>query len=139
MDLLDPPGDEVLPDRLPVGLGEDGLDVAVGSACDLLEDGARVIEARLDALEIEDREPAESRQGSRERRVHHRVHGRRQDRDREVDAGKRLAEVDVGGFDGVRAGRKRDVVEAVGLPDRVHLRAKDPALGGRADLDPRVG
>ena len=62
MDLVEPAGDEVLADRLLVGLGEERREIAVGGRRDPLEDGVRIVVARLDALEVEDRQPAETRQ-----------------------------------------------------------------------------
>ena len=62
VDLVEPAGDEVLADRLPVRLGEERLDVAVGGRRDPLEDVVRIVVAGLDALEVEDRQPAETRQ-----------------------------------------------------------------------------
>ena len=88
VDLVEPAGDEVLADRLLVGLGEERLDVAVGGRRDPLEDRVRVVVARLDALEVEDRQPAEPRQRAGHPRVDHGVHRRREDRDRQVDAGR---------------------------------------------------
>ncbi len=56
-----------------------------------------------------------------------------------VDAAERLREIDVGGLDRVGAGRERDVLEAVGRPDRVDLAAEDAPTrraGRLRDLGP---
>ena len=130
MDLVEPPRDEVLADRLLVGLGEERLDVAVGGRRDPLEDRVRIVVARLDTLEVEDRQAAEPRQRAGHPRVDDGVHRRGEDRDRQVDAAERLGQVDVGRLDRVGAGRERHVLEAVGRPDRVHLRVEDAPLRG---------
>ena len=98
--------DQVLTDRLPVRLGEDRLDVAVGCRRDPLEHAVRVVVARLDALEVEDGEPAEPGERAGQSRVDDGIHRRGQDRDRELDAAERLGELDVGGLDRVGAGRE---------------------------------
>ncbi len=134
VDLVESPGDEVLAHRLQVGLGEEGLDVGIRRRGDLAEQLVRVVVAGLDALEIEDRETAESPELPGEPGIDDGVHGGREDRDGEIDAGERLGQVDIGRFDRVRAGGERDVLEAVRRADRVHLRMEDAALGRRAEI-----
>ena len=121
VDLVEPARDELLADRLQVGLGEQVLDLVVGRRGDAGEDLVRLVVARLDALEVEDREATEPRQRPGHPRIHDGVHGGREDRDREVDAAEDLGEIDVGRLDRVGARRERDVLEAVGRADRVHL------------------
>ena len=88
MDLLEAAGDQLFPDRLLVRLGEDRLDVAVGRRAIRSRTSRRIVEARLDALEVEDREPAEARQDACECRVDDGVHRRGEDRDREIQPGE---------------------------------------------------
>ena len=59
VDRLRRAGDQVLADRLGVGLGEESLDLVVGRGGDPPEDRVGLVVAGLDALEVEDREPAE--------------------------------------------------------------------------------
>jgi hypothetical protein len=74
MELVDPAGDQVLANRLGVGLREKVVDVAVGSRTDLREDGVRIVLAGLDALEVQDREPTEAGEFARQPRVDDSVH-----------------------------------------------------------------
>ena len=138
MDLIEPPRDELLADRLLVGLGEERPEVGVVGRRDPLEDRVGVVVARLDALEVQDGEPAEPGERAGHPRVHDRVHRRGEDRDREVDAAEGLGQIDIGRLDGVGAGSERDVLEAVGRADRVHLGVEDPStrrLTRVADLE----
>ncbi len=132
VDLLDPAGDQLLADRRGVGLGEDRLDLGVGGGGDPLEDRGRVVVAGLDALEVEDGEAAEAGEHAGAPGVDDGVHGGGEDRDAERDAGEVLLQRDVVRLDGLRAGRERDVLEAVGRADRVDLRA-EVAPRGRLD------
>ena len=131
VDLLDPPGDELLADRGRVGLGQEVLDLVVGRGGDALEDRVGLVVAGLDALEVQDREAAESGQLAGEPGVDHRVHRRREHGDRERDAGERDRDVDVGRLDRLGAGGQRDVLEAVGRPEVVDLRPEHATAGGR--------
>ena len=130
VDLLEPARDEVLADRL-AGRPRRGArwTSSSGAVGDPLEDRVGIVVAGLDALEVQDREPAEAGQLAGQPGIDDRVHRRGEDRDREVDAAERLGEVDVGRLDGVGAGRERDVLEAVGRADRVDLRVEDAPLG----------
>ena len=129
MDLGDPPRDQLLADRRGVGRGKRVVDLVVGSGGDRGEDLAGLVVAGLDALEVEDRQAAEPGQPAGERGVDDRVHRRREDRDRELDAAEDLAQLDVGRLDRVGAGRERDVLEAVGRAEVVDLRAEDAPVG----------
>ena len=129
VDRLEPGRDQVLADRLQVDLGEELLDVAVGCGGDPLQDGVGVVVAGLDALEVEDRETAETRELAGHPHVDDGVHRGGQDRDLERDAAERLREVDVRRLDRVRSGRQRDVLEAIGGPDRVDLGMEDAPAG----------
>ena len=129
VDGLDAGGDQVLADRLLIRLGEQVVDLGVGGGGDAPQDLGRVVVACLDALEVEDREATQAGQLAGHPHVDDGVHGRSQDRDGEVDATERLAEVDVGRLDRVRARRQRDVLEAVGRPDGIDLRMEDTARG----------
>ena len=60
--------------------------LAVRRLRDPLQHRVRVLVARLHALEVEHREPAERRQRAREPRIDHRVHRRGEHRDPERDA-----------------------------------------------------
>src|SRR5581483_1063471 len=97
---------------------------------DTPEDVIRLVVAGLDSLEIEDRETAEPGERGGEADVDDRVHRRGEDRDRERQSAEDLIERDVGRLDRVRAGRERDVLEAVRRPDRVDLRAEGTTSGG---------
>ena len=90
-----------------------------------------VVVAELHALEVEEREPAEAGELGGQPDVGDRVHRRGDDRELEADAAEVLREDDVGRVDRVRAGGERDVLEAVGRADRVHLRAEDPPVRQR--------
>ena len=59
----------------------------------------RVVVARLDALEVEDRDAAQARQLAGEADVDDGIHGGREDRDAQAQAGELDAGVDVGGLD----------------------------------------
>jgi hypothetical protein len=130
----DPSGDELVPDRLRVGLGEELVDLVLRRRGDPGEDLAGFVVAGLDTLQVQDRETAKAGQLSRKTGVDDRVHGGRQDRDREGDAAQLDRQVNVRRLDRARAGRQRDVLEAVGGTDRVDLRMEDPALRGGAGL-----
>ena len=88
VDLLDPAGDELLADRLGVGRGEEVVDGVVRRGGEPLEDRVGVVVAGLDALEVQDREPAELAELPGEPDVDDRVHRRREDRDRERQPGR---------------------------------------------------
>jgi hypothetical protein len=125
MDLLDPAGDEILPDGLCVRGREEVLHFAVGRGGDLREHCIGIVVPSLNTLEVQDRQPTETSERPGEARIDDRVHRGREDGDRERNAAEIKGEVDVGGLDRVGAGRKRDVLEAVRRPDRVDLRAED--------------
>ena len=138
MDLVEPAGDEVLADRLLVGLGEERLDVAVGGRRDPGEDRVRIVVAGLDALEVEDR-PAR-----RDAPAHRPIRGSTTASiaDARIGIARSMpqnvwAEVDVGRLDRVGARGERHVLEAVGRPDRVHLRVEDAPLRGARRLGSR--
>ena len=94
----------------------------------------RVVVARLDALEVEDRQAAEPGQRAGERRVDDRVHRRGEDRDRELDAAEGLGELDVGRLDRVRARARARRPRSRRSGGSVDLRAEDAALGRGRDL-----
>jgi hypothetical protein len=131
VDLVDPTGDQVLADRRLVGGGEVVLDLVVGRGGDPAQDRVGVLVAGLHALEVEDRQPSELGQRAGKPRIDHRVHRRGEDRDAQLDAAEGLREIDVGRLDRFGTGSQGDVLEAVGRPDRVDLRAEDAPAGGR--------
>jgi hypothetical protein len=99
VDLLDPAGDQLLPDRLGVGRGQEVVDGVVRRGGEPLEDCVGVVVTGLNALEIQDRQPAEPAELRREPDVDDRVHRRREDWDCEREPGERAADVDVGRLD----------------------------------------
>ncbi len=105
------------------------MDVVVGRRGDPGQDGIGIVVTGLDALEVEDRQATEAGQLGGQADVDDGVHRRGDDRDGQVDPAQDLVEADVVGLDRARAGRQRDVLEAVRRPDRVDLRVEDPALG----------
>ena len=106
--------------------------LAVGGGGDPLQHLGRVVVAGLDAFEVEDREATEPGQRAGEPRVDDRVHGRREDRDGQRNAGEDLRQVHVVGLDRVEAGRERDVLEPVCRAELVDLGAKCAPAGKRA-------
>ena len=110
---------------------QDVVDLVVRRRRDLREDRRRVVVARLDALEVQDREPTELRECPGEGRIDDRVHRRGEDRDRELEPAERLRKVDVGRLDRLGAGSQRDVLEAVGRTDGIELRAERRQLRRR--------
>ena len=89
VDRLDAVGDEVLADRLLIRLRQDVVDLGVRCRRDPLQDRVGIVVAGLDALEVEDREPAEPCQLPGHPGIHDRVHRRGEDRDLELDAAER--------------------------------------------------
>ena len=134
MDLIDPQRDQVLADGRLVGVGEQTVDLVVGSGRDPLEHLVGVVIASLDAFEVEDGKTAEAGQHAREPGIDHRVHRRREDRHAQLETREGLREIDVGGLDRLRPGCQRDVLEPVRRPDRVDLRAEDASARGRRRL-----
>ena len=132
MDLVDPAGDQLLADRRRVGLGEEVLDLAVGRGRDPAEDLVRVVVAGLDALEVEDREPAEAASAPANRGSTTASIAEARIGMPSVDAAERLAELDVGRLDRGGPGRERDVLEAVGRAEGVDLGPEDPSIGAGA-------
>ena len=75
-------------------------------------------------IAVQDAEPAVLRHGDREVRLGHRVHGRRDQRDAELDlAGQPGADVDLGGQDRGMRRLEQDVVERQSFPDLAMLAA----------------
>ena len=81
MDFLDPACDELVANRLLVRGGQHVVDGVVGRVGDSLEDPGRVVVARLDALEVQDREAADPGESTRESRIDDGIHCRGEDRD----------------------------------------------------------
>ena len=77
---------ELLADRGQVGLREDVLDGVVGGGDHAVDDLRRVVVAELDALEVEDRQPAEPGELARQPDVGDGVHRRGEDGRLERDA-----------------------------------------------------
>ena len=102
------------------------MDLIIGRRGDARDDGVGILEPRLHALEVQDGEPAEPRQLAGEAGVDDGVHRGREDGDLERQATERLIEANVGGFDGLRPGGERDVLEAVRRADAVDLRTEAP-------------
>ena len=128
LDLLHPAADQFSPNRRRVGtlqnLGR-GLGVAAG---DFLQHLNRIVEAALEALQIEHGHPAAPSHLNREMRVDHGVHRRGEDRDLQPLSGQHDRDIGEFGIDGHDAGHDRHVVEAVGLGQRLASR-----LGHRLD------
>ena len=82
---------------------------------------ARIRVARLQALEIEDGQAAQSGQRAGERGIDDGVHGRGEDRNGERDAAYFGGCVDVCRVESLGAWRKGDIVEPVGRTEGVGL------------------
>ena len=121
MELLDPAGDQLLANRCGVGLCQHVLDAVVRGGGDPLQDLVGGVVARLDALEVEDRQPSEPPQLGRQPHVRDRIHCGGQDRNLERNAAEVLRKDNVGGINGVGAGGQRDILEAVRGSDRIDL------------------
>src|SRR5206468_2451624 len=90
-----------------------------------------IVVARLDAFEVEDGEPPEASESTRERRIDHRVHRGREHRNAEGDPREHLGKIDVVGLDRIQAGRERDILEAIRRPELVDLGTERAADGER--------
>ena len=80
------------------------MHLVVRGRSDRGEDSAWVVIARLNALEVQDRQTAETGELTGQPGVHDGVHCRREDRNRQRDPGERLGQVDVGWLARVNAG-----------------------------------
>ena len=121
MDGLDASGDQCLLDGRRVGLRQEGLDVVVGRRGDPFDDRVGRLVARLDPLEVEDRESAQPGQLAGESGIDDGIHGRSEDGDGERDARQVEPRIDVGRLDGRRTRGQRDVVEAIRRTKRIDL------------------
>ena len=97
------------------------MDLIVGRCGYPRQDGIGILVANLDALQVEDGQAAQAGELARKSRVDDRIHRRRQDRDLEWQATKRLREVHVRRLDRDGTGRQRDVLESVGRSQLVDL------------------
>ena len=111
-------GDELGPDRLGVHLLHPGGRLVVRKVCDLLEQRDRVLVAGPQALEVEHPEAAEPADQHRRVRAHHPVHRGGHERQLEPVRVDLPRDVHVLRVAGPSARDDRDVVEAVGAPDR---------------------
>ena len=114
LDLLDALPDELGLDRLLV----DGLHLAgrrvLGQLRDALELGVGVLEARPDALEVQDGQAAELADDPRRLGRDDAVHRRGEQRELEAVVAELPGDVDVVGVARAPRGHDRDVVEAIG-------------------------
>jgi hypothetical protein len=114
MELGDAASHELLSDGRLIGRREACLDLLGGRLRDAPEDRCGVVVPCLQALEVEDGDAAETLELSREADIDDGVHGGGEDGDRQLETGDPNGGVHVRGLDGARAGRQRDVIEAVG-------------------------
>jgi hypothetical protein len=119
LDLGDALVDQLFFDRLLVELLHPGRGRLGRQGGDLLEHRVGILVAGLEALEVQDREPAEPADGDGRRRRDDGIHGRSQQRQLEPVALELPADVDVVGVPGPPGGHDRQVVEAVRAPGRL--------------------
>jgi hypothetical protein len=116
LDLTDAPVDELLLDGLAVDRLDDPRGFLGRGRDDLLDHLVGGLVARLDALQVEDGQPAEAAHLRREACVGDAVHRRRDDRELDASAAKLPGDVDLVRVDRDGARDQRDVVEAIRDP-----------------------
>ena len=147
LDLLDPLGDQLGLDRLPVDLLEAPGGLGGRHRRDALQLGVGLLVAGLDALEVEDRQAADLADDPRRAGVDHAVHRRRQERQLERVPVELPREIDVLGIARPPARHDRDLVQPVRpppllAPPDLDLHSAPPATSARTALrtkKPRPG
>jgi hypothetical protein len=130
LDAGDESDDQLVTDRLLVRLGQDvrgGLSALRGR--DALDDRGRVLVPGVQALEVNEGDPAMTMQPDGEVCVGHRVHRRGQERDLEPEATEIGGQVDFGGIGGDGPRHERDLLEAVRAPQAALRRIAHGCLG----------
>ena len=127
-DLANSGRDQLIGDWRGVGVRQRLVYLSVGGGRDPLQDFAGIFVTRLQSLEVQNRQAAETGQRSREIGIYDRVHGRGEDRDLESEAADLGRRIDVCRIERLRPGRERDVVEAVCRAKGVRFRPSARAL-----------
>ncbi len=111
---VDEGGDQLVSHRLLVRLGEDVCGCLPGlGGRDSLDDRRGVLVASVEALQVDEGDPAVAADAHREVAVGDRVHGRCEERDLEAEAAELRGKVDLGRVGGHGTGDERNLLEAV--------------------------
>ncbi len=135
LDSRDERGDEIVADRLLISLRKDmagGL-ARVGSR-NALDDGAGVLVAGVQALEVDECQAAVTAHADGEFGIGDRVHGGREKRDLEPEAAEVDGDIHLRGIGRHGAGDERNLLEAVGSAETSLGRVADRCLIDQRDL-----